>query len=224
LQTVKDARMPQVFNAKSNVLARATFLIAGLLLLVIILAGMYMTPYTHRTGIALDQPAPFSHKHHAKELGIDCRYCHTGVEEAPYAGIPATEVCMTCHSQIWTNSPLLLPVQESYLKNIPLRWNKVNKVPDFVYFDHSIHIARGVSCFTCHGDVTEMNLTFKTHAFEMLYCLDCHRNPEEFLRPTDEVFNAKYEPPANQKDLGRQLMEKHAINTKQIEDCWVCHR
>jgi len=216
--------MPQVFNAKSNVLARATFLIAGLLLLVIILAGMYMTPYTHRTGIALDQPAPFSHKHHAKELGIDCRYCHTGVEEAPYAGIPATEVCMTCHSQIWTNSPLLLPVQESYLKNIPLRWNKVNKVPDFVYFDHSIHIDRGVSCFTCHGDVTEMNLTFKTNAFEMLYCLDCHRNPEEFLRPTDEVFNANYEMPPNQEDLSRQLMEKHAIDTKQIENCWVCHR
>lgn len=216
--------MPQVFNAKSNVLARATFLIAGLLLLVIILAGMYMTPYTHRTGVALDQPAPFSHKHHAKELGIDCRYCHTGVEDAPYAGIPATEVCMTCHSQIWTNSPLLLPVQESYLKNIPLRWNKVNKVPDFVYFDHSIHIDRGVSCFTCHGDVTEMNLTFKTYAFEMLYCLDCHRNPEEFLRPTDEVFNAKYEAPPDQKKLGRQLMEKHAIDTKQLENCWVCHR
>jgi hypothetical protein len=216
--------MPQIFNAKSNVLARATFLVAGLLLTVLILAGMYMTPYTHRTGIAPDQPAPFSHKHHAKELGIDCRYCHTSVEESSYAGVPATEVCMTCHSQIWTNSPLLTPVQDSYLKNQPLVWNKVNKVPDFVYFDHSIHINRGISCFTCHGDVTEMNLTFKTYALEMLWCLDCHRNPEEFVRPADQVFNPNYVPPKNQSQLGKELAEKHGIVKGQLQDCWICHR
>ncbi|MCL6623824.1 MAG: cytochrome c family protein [Fimbriimonadales bacterium] len=216
--------MPQVFSPASNVLARASVPFGILLIIAAWLIGANITPYTHRLGVAIDQPAPFSHKHHFKELGIDCRYCHTTVEESRFAGIPPTETCMTCHSQIWTNSPLLQVVRESYLTNTPVRWNRVNETPDFVFFDHSIHIARGVSCFTCHGAVDEMNLTFKPIAFQMVWCLDCHRNPERFLRPKDQVVNPNYSAGPQQTQIGAQLVEKYKINKVQIQDCWVCHR
>ncbi|MCH8275641.1 MAG: cytochrome c3 family protein [Armatimonadetes bacterium] len=216
--------MPQVFRKSSNVIAKLPLVFGAGLLVVITLVGANITPYTHRVGVALDQPAPFSHKHHVQELGIDCRYCHTGVEKSSFAGIPATETCLTCHSQIWTNSPLLAPIRDSFTSDTPLRWNRVNNVPDFVYFDHSIHIAKGVSCYTCHGRVDEMNLTFKSLAFEMSWCVNCHRNPEEFVRPTDEIFNPEYEPKEEQARVGRALVKEYDIRTEQLADCWVCHR
>lgn len=203
--------MAQLFRPSANTLARFSLLLVALLPWVVIFAGMTISrsPANTNVSVPLAQPVPFSHKHHAQELGIDCRYCHTSVETSKFAGIPSTEICMTCHSQIWTNSPLLEPVRKSLDTNTALEWSngngkgwvRVNKVPDFVYFDHSIHIARGVSCNLCHGPVQEMQLTYKGNAFQMRWCLGCHRSPEKFLRtdeqskglsPTQQIF-ALYE-------------------------------
>lgn len=216
--------MPQVFPESANVLAKASLPGAGLLLVAVVLVGANVTPYTHNLNVALDQPAPFSHMHHVDQLGIDCRYCHTTVEESPFAGIPSTETCYTCHSQIWTNSPLLQVVRDSYAKGQPMEWNRVNIVPDFVFFDHSIHIKKGISCVSCHGNIDRMNLTAKENAFQMLFCLDCHREPEKNLRPLSEVFNMNYQPPPNHEELAKELMEKYGIEKTGLTDCWVCHR
>jgi hypothetical protein len=206
-------------------MVKVTFLLGGLLLASVLLVGANVTPYTHRLGVALDQPAPFSHKHHVKELGISCYYCHDGVEKGPIAGVPATETCYTCHSQVWTNSPLLQVVRDSYEKNIPIEWNRVNDVPDFVYFDHSVHIAKGVSCYTCHGDMDEQNLTFKENAFEMRWCLDCHRNPEDWVRPEDKILDTSYvDGEKSHAQLGAELVKKRGIRKEQLDNCSVCHR
>lgn len=206
-------------------MVKVTFLLAGLLLATVVLIGANVTPYTHRLGVALDQPAPFSHKHHVKELGISCYYCHDSVEKGPIAGVPSTETCYTCHSQIWTNSPLLEVVRNSYETNVPVEWNRVNDVPDFVYFDHSVHIAKGVSCYSCHGDIDEQNLTFKEMAFEMKWCLDCHRSPEDWVRPDGKVLDSSYEDgDSTHAELGRELVRKRGIRKEQLDNCAVCHR
>ena len=175
--------MGQVFKPAANSIAMVSLLLAAGAPVAIFLTGSQISrsPYNTKVGIPLDQPVPFSHKHHVKELGIDCRFCHHSVEEAAHASVPATEVCMTCHSQVWPNSPNLEPVRESWRTGTPLQWPKVNAVPDFVYFDHSIHVNRGISCNNCHGEVQEMHITSKGQAFKMSWCLECHRNPEEFL-------------------------------------------
>ncbi len=218
-------------------MVKITFLLGGLLLASVVLVGANVTPYTHRLGVALDQPAPFSHKHHVQELGISCYYCHDGVDKSPVAGVPSTETCYTCHSQVWTNSPLLQVVRDSYKTGKPIEWNRVNDVPDFVYFDHSIHISKGVSCYSCHGDVNDQNLTFKEKAFEMRWCLDCHRNPAPHLRDRfvqekstgrtrldrDVVFNMNWHPQVDQTERGKELMKKYRINTYQLTNCSICH-
>ena len=135
------------------------------------------------------QPVPFSHKHHAGELGIDCRYCHTSVEKSSFAGLPPTQTCMTCHSQIWTNASMLEPVRASYRDDKSIAWTRVNALPDFVYFDHSIHVSKGVGCTTCHGPIAEMPLTWTAGTLYMQWCLECHREPEKYVRPKSEVFN-----------------------------------
>src|SRR3569832_2203673 len=159
-------------------------------------AAYSRSPYNTKVEVPLNQPVPFSHQHHVAELGIDCRYCHTSVEKSSYAGLPPTETCMSCHSQIWTNSPLLEPVRKSYEDNTPIEWNKVNTVPQFVNFNHSIHVARGVNCNQCHGPVNDMQITFKGRAIQMQWCLQCHRAPEKYLykeadsaSPRQQVFN-----------------------------------
>lgn len=217
--------MPQVFHPSSNTVAKAS-IIGGLLALgVLVLSGSNISrTYYVRTGVPLDQPVPFSHKHHAKELGIDCRYCHTSVEKSSVAGVPATEICMSCHSQIWTNSPLLEPVRQSYQTGKPILWTRVNDLPDFVYFNHSIHVQKGVACTECHGEVHEMQITYKAKDLSMLFCLDCHRQPERYIRPREEVFNFNYKPPANQLELGRRLVQEYGIKKEQLTDCWICHR
>jgi uncharacterized CHY-type Zn-finger protein len=216
--------MPQLFPKSANNMVKVTFLLAGLGLMSILLVGANVTPYTHRLGVALDQPAPFSHKHHVEELGISCYYCHDGVEKGPVAGVPATETCYSCHSQIWTDSPLLQVVRDSYEKEVPIIWNRVNNVPDFVYFDHSVHIAKGVSCYTCHDEINEQNLTFKTKAFEMRWCLDCHRNPETFVRPEGSILDATYvDGEKSHAELGRELVKKRGIRKEQLTNCSICH-
>lgn len=175
--------MSQIFGPRSNTVSRIVLWSAAILPWIAIYVGMTYSrsPYNTKVHVALDQPIPFSHKHHVDQLGIDCRFCHTSVEKSSFAGFPTTQVCMTCHSQIWTNSPLLEPLRESFEKNIPLKWNKVNTLPDFVYFNHSIHISRGVHCNNCHGPMQNMHLTSKGNDFQMRWCLNCHRETEKFL-------------------------------------------
>ena len=177
--------MAQVFAPSSNSAARFSIvaLLGGLGLLLVGLFGYGRSPWVTDVGRPVDQPIPFSHKHHVTDDGIDCRYCHTTVESAAFAGMPSTQTCMNCHSQIWAQSPVLEPVRQSFASGLPIHWNRVNTLPDFVYFDHSIHVQKGVSCTTCHGPVDQMALTYKVHTFQMSFCLDCHQDPSKFLGP-----------------------------------------
>jgi hypothetical protein len=182
--------MSQIFHPSMNTLSRATifgavFIAAGTVWL---LMTVMRSPYVSGVGVIKPQPVPFSHQHHVAECGIDCRYCHSSVEKSSFAGIPPTQTCMNCHSQLWTESPVLEPVRASYREDKPLVWNRVNDVPDFAYFYHNIHIQRGVACATCHGDMAEMPLTWKYATLYMEWCLECHREPEKFVVPPSEVF------------------------------------
>jgi Cytochrome c3 len=219
--------MPQIFHPGSNTIARlslygAPLILAGLLWLCLI---MVRSSYGTGAGLVREQPVPFSHQHHVGVLGIDCRYCHTSVERGPNAGIPPTETCMNCHSQIWVGSQMLAPVRQSYQTNTPLHWHRVYNLPGFVYFDHSIHVHKGVGCSTCHGQVDEMPLMYQKPSLLMEWCLDCHRQPERNLRPVAEVFNMKWRPPANQDELGRELAKQYKLHDAHyLTTCTVCHR
>ena len=169
-----------------------------------------------------EQPIQFSHQHHVGGIGIDCRYCHTSVEKAAQAGIPPTKTCMNCHAQIWITSQYLEPVRESYRTDRPLRWIKVNDLPDFVYFNHSVHIKKGMGCATCHGRVDRMPLLYQKASLQMEWCLDCHRHPEQYVRPREAVFQMDYEAPANQAELGARLVKEYDIHS--LTNCSVCHR
>jgi hypothetical protein len=183
--------MPQLFRPYANTLARVSALVAVLTPIGAWVAADYVkwSPLVTRVGWANAQPVAFSHKHHVKAEGIDCRYCHATVEHAAAAGMPSSDTCMTCHSQIWTDSPLLAPVRESFETGRPLRWNRVHVLPDFVYFDHSIHLNKGVACVTCHGQVEEMPLTTKVRSFYMRDCLSCHRHPDTRLIDSRRIAN-----------------------------------
>jgi hypothetical protein len=230
----------QTFHRSTNTISRAT--IYGAIFVVAALfwaaAEIQRSPYVSYAGVARPQPAPFSHQHHVAGLGIDCRYCHTSVETSSFAGIPPTKTCMNCHSQIWTNAQMLEPVRESYRSGKSLAWNRVNDLPDFVYFNHSIHINKGVGCNTCHGPVDRMPLMYNFASLQMEWCLDCHRTPEKYLRPRDEVFNMRYEQPSkdgpvefegktyiDQLSLGSDLEEKFKLRSvADITSCSTCHR
>ncbi|MGQ9927565.1 MAG: cytochrome c3 family protein [Chloroflexaceae bacterium] len=219
--------MGQIFPRNANRLAWLS-VFAGLLLvaeLVLILAVYFRSNYFRQINVAIEQPVAFSHQLHNGVLGIDCRYCHVSVNQSYFANIPATETCMTCHSQIKTFSPKIAPVIESYATGKPIEWNRVHRVPDFVYFNHAIHVNKGVGCSTCHGQVNEMPVVWQQQAMFMGWCLNCHRNPEQYVRPRDEVYNMEYVPPANQATLGRQLVAEYGIMpANQLTNCWVCHR
>jgi hypothetical protein len=173
----------QLFKPYANVVARTSIVLGGAapVLIGLSIAAYSRSPYNTKVEVPLNQPIPFSHQHHVVELGLDCRYCHTSVEKSSYAGIPPTETCMSCHSQIWTNSPLIEPARQSLEQNLPIEWKKVNTVPQFVNFNHSIHVARGVNCNQCHGAVNDMQITYKGRPFQMQWCLQCHRAPERYL-------------------------------------------
>jgi hypothetical protein len=218
--------MGQLFSPRANTIARAGIVFAILLLIGTGWCGyaVYWSPYTTRVNIPLEQPVPFSHKHHVQGLGIDCRYCHTSVETSPFAGIPPTETCMTCHSQIWTQAALLEPVRQSLATGVPIQWNRVNDLPDFVYFDHSIHVNKGIGCVTCHGQVDQMPLTWKQNTLYMKWCLECHRAPENEIRPRDQVFNMTWQKPADQAQLGARLAVQYHVQSARLQNCSVCHR
>jgi hypothetical protein len=186
--------------------------------------ALYWSSYTTRVRVPREQPVPFSHQHHVAGLGIDCRYCHNSVETAAFAGMPTTETCMSCHSQVWTEAPLLEPVRRSFARHERLRWTRVHDLPDFTYFDHSIHVHRGIGCVTCHGPVDQMPLIWQEHSLYMKWCLECHREPERFIRPRSEVFNLTWRPPADPLEEGRALVEQHHVNAVQLADCSICHR
>jgi ferredoxin len=218
--------MAQIFHPSMKVVAKASIVAAVIIIAALstVAVLMYRSSYYTTAQEPREQAVPFSHKHHVSGLGIDCRYCHTSVEQSSFAGIPPTSTCMTCHSQVWTGSPMLAPVRESYRTNTPLQWTRVNDLPDFVFFNHSIHIAKGIGCQTCHGQVDQMPLTWRQESLYMAWCLDCHRAPEKFIRPRSEVFNMKYKAPANQTEVGLKLVKAYSVKTKQLTDCSICHR
>ncbi len=198
---------------------------AAVVMTLLIVGGVSRSDYLTDVGIAPEQPVPFSHKHHDGELGLDCRNCHQQVEYAATAGLPPTYTCMTCHSQIWTSSAMLAPVRDSLASNTPIQWVRVNRLPDYVYYNHSIHVGKGFGCSTCHGAVDTMQLTYRANAFEMQFCLGCHRQPEKYIRTADQVWNMEWSPPANQDVIGPQLVvERHIRTGAELSDCSICHR
>jgi hypothetical protein len=216
--------MAQIFHHSTNLISRLS-IYGGVFILGLLSYALYeigLSSYYTNVNVAREQPVPFSHKHHAGELGIDCRYCHTSVEKSSFAGIPPTQTCMTCHSQIWTNASMLEPVRASYRDDKSISWTRVNALPDFVYFDHSIHVSKGIGCTTCHGPVAEMPLTWRAQTLYMSWCLDCHRAPEKYVRPKSEVFNPHYAAPANQIELGGKLVKEYKIQS--LTNCSTCHR
>src|SRR6266849_2189555 len=201
--------MSQIFHRSTNTLSRvsiyaAVFVLAGLTW---VLMALDRSPYTTKQGIVLRQPVPFSHEHHVAGLGLDCRYCHTSVETSRFAGIPPTAICMNCHKLIWADSDMLEPVRASLRDDRPIVWTRVHDLPDFAYFDHSIHVAKGVGCVSCHGRVDDMPLTWRVATLQMDWCLDCHRQPERYVRPRERVFDMAWQPPADQDDKGRALVK-----------------
>lgn len=180
------------------------------------------SPYETLQNVPREQPLQFSHQHHAGALGLDCRYCHVSVETSSFADIPPTEICMHCHSQLWAVAPMVEPVRESYRSGRSIQWTKVYELPDFVYFDHSIHIHKGMGCSTCHGRVDHMPLTWQAPQLTMAWCLNCHTNPAQFVRPEAEVFNMSYQPPADQDALGQRLVAEYHIHS--LTSCSICHR
>jgi len=181
------------------------------------------SPRTTDVGYAPEQPVPYSHALHAGELGIDCRYCHTSVESAAHANVPPTATCMNCHTGIYPESPKLLPVRDSYATGMPVRWIRVHDLPDYVYFNHSAHVNRGVGCVDCHGRIDKMEVVYQAEPLNMGWCLDCHRNPEPNLRPLDEVTNMAWQPhPQEAESLGARLRAEYNVHPP--EDCSGCHR
>lgn len=218
--------MPQVFPPSSNTLARLTIVGGGLAVALVsgALVNLYRSPFVTQVNVARQQPIPFSHARHVGQNGIDCRYCHTSVEESGFAGIPTTEVCMSCHSQVLADSAILEPLRQSWENETPIVWTRVNDVPDFVYFNHSVHVAKGVGCTTCHGDIAKMPLTWKAQTMHMQWCLECHRAPENYLRDKKDVFNPFWEADDNQVALGKERVEQNNVNVQQLSNCSVCHR
>ena len=214
--------MPQIFHRSFNTLSLVSiygsvFALAGIGWALSVLAR---SPYATNVGITREQPIPFSHQHHVTELGIDCRFCHTSVEDSSFAGIPPTSTCMKCHSQIWVGSKMLEPVRESYRTDQSIPWNRVHQLGDFCYFNHSIHVKKGVGCVTCHGRVDQRPLVWQEKTLLMEWCLDCHRAPEKYIRPRDKIFDMTYE--RKDADEGKRLLDEYQIKSKM--SCNTCHR
>jgi len=216
--------MSQIFHHSTNTLAKVSIFggvfIATATLWVVL--EVNRSPYVTRAHEAREQPVPFSHAHHVGGLGVDCRYCHTSVDKSAVAGIPPTKTCMNCHTQIWNQSPTLDPVRASFRDGTSIGWTKVHDLPDFAYFNHSAHVNKGIGCSTCHGRVDKMPLVWQEKSLQMEWCLECHRQPEKYVRPLSEVYDIAYEPPADQLELGRKLVQEYKIKPR--ISCSTCHR
>ena len=195
--------MAQVFDRSSNALARASLVLTGLIVIAlgVGLDQLQRSPWVTRQGQRPDQPVPFSHKHHVEGLGLQCQYCHTSVEKSSYAGIPPTKTCINCHAQIWTNAALLEPVRHSWATGESIQWIRVHDLPDYVYFNHEIHVNQGIGCASCHGRVDEMPLMYQQNTLQMEWCLNCHRDPVKNLRPTSEIYNMAWAGPSKDKPV-----------------------
>jgi len=216
--------MAQIFHQSFNTISKVSifgglFVAAGVLWL---MGAVNRSPYMTQVGVVRPQPVPFSHKHHVGDIGLDCRYCHASVETAAFAGMPSTKTCMTCHSQIWSEAPMLEAVRASYREDRSIAWTRVHDLPDFAYFNHSIHVAKGVGCQTCHGNVDQMPLAWRENTLNMEWCIGCHRAPEQYLRPREEVFNMHWTPPEDQLEAGRALAERYHVQN--LTTCSTCHR
>ncbi len=219
--------MSQIFHHRSNAFARITLFGAVFILVFIgwVVAQLNTSAYTTRATQAREQPIPFSHAHHVGGLGLDCRYCHTTVETSSFANIPPTKTCMNCHSEIWSGSPTLEPVRASFRTDTSIRWTRVHDLPDFVYFNHEIHVNKGVGCETCHGRVDRMPLTWQESSLQMSWCIDCHRNPEKVLRPREFITTMGYQPAGNQAEIGARLAKEYNIrDVRTLTSCNTCHR
>lgn len=226
--------MAQIFHPSFNTISRVSIFGAAFLMVGVgwFLNAIYRSYYITGAHLAYVQPVKFSHEHHAGQLGIDCRYCHTSVESSAFAGIPPTKTCMNCHQEIWVGSDVLAPVRDSYRSNASIPWQRVHNLPDFVYFDHSVHVNRGVGCVECHGRVDRMPFTYQAESLLMEWCLQCHRDPAPHLRPRDQVFNMRWKPgdetdaatgrPLNARELGERLRQEYDV--KSLTSCSVCHR
>jgi len=237
----------QIFHHSTNTLAKLS-IFGGLFIL---LAGVWALAEINRSSyntgqyIERQQPVQFSHKHHVGDDGIDCRYCHTSVENSNSAGMPPTKTCMNCHSQIWSESPYLEIVRASYRDNKPIEWTRVHDLPDFVYFNHSIHINKGIGCASCHGRVDQMAAVYQASSLQMEWCLECHREPERFIRPKDKVFDMTYNLAADpaekvtaapnnhlaenlapsRKAQAQRLVREYGVRSPRIiTSCSTCHR
>ena len=218
--------MAQIFSPAADTWLRL-FLLGSLALVaggVVMLVGVAHSDYVTSANFRPAQPVPFSHRHHAGDLGIDCRYCHSSVENGPHAGLPPTATCMTCHSQIWTNASMLAPVRQSLAKNKPIAWTRVAKLPDYIFFRHDVHIAKGVGCETCHGRIDKMALTYRAKAFTMQFCLDCHRDPAPNLRPVDAITTMGWKPHGDARAAGNAIAAHENIRAGELTHCYVCHR
>ncbi|MGP8174926.1 MAG: cytochrome c3 family protein [Terracidiphilus sp.] len=214
--------MAQIFDRSSNALARMSLVLTGLIVIAlgVTLDELQRSPWVTRQGQRPDQPVPFSHKHHVQGLGLQCQYCHVTAEKSSYAGIPPTKTCINCHSQIWTNAQLLEPVRQSWMNGQSLVWTKVHDLPDFVYFSHEIHVNKGLGCATCHGRVDQMPLMYAQNTLQMEWCLDCHRNPAKYLRPTSEIYNNAWEKPAEDRPVWCAASdEKSGVPTAESVSC-----
>jgi hypothetical protein len=215
--------VPQLFHRRFGFFFRLGLLAAVMVAAGIILLWRALTGYPGGLHEALEQPVPFSHKHHVGDDGIDCRYCHSAVESSASAGLPSLSTCMTCHTQLYTDQVALAPVVKAFQSGTPLHWQRLYKLPDFVYFNHSIHVAKGVGCVTCHGKVELMPLTAREAPLTMQWCLDCHRSPEQYLRPHDEVFDLDWRA-QDQPALGARMLQEYHIDKRRLADCSLCHR
>lgn len=216
--------MPQFFPRITNSVSRLIIfaIVCGIAAVAWAGALIVRSPYEMRQNEPREQPVPFSHEHHVGGLGIDCRYCHTTVETSSFANLPATKICMNCHSQMWATAPDVEPIRQSSRTGLSIEWTRVYDLPDFVYFNHSIHLHMGVGCSTCHGRVDKMPLTWQAVDLTMKWCLGCHRAPEKYVRPRDQVFNIAYSPPPNQLELGAELVKEYHI--QRLTSCSTCHR
>jgi hypothetical protein len=219
--------MAQIFHRSANFLARfcllGTVVLSGLALTGVLVVAR--SPYITNQRVSRNQPIQFSHKHHVGDEGIDCRYCHTSVESSAYAGIPPTKTCMNCHSVLFNNIGYLEPIRESYRTDQSIQWVKVHRLADYVYFNHSIHINKGIGCSSCHGPINQMPLVFQASPLTMSWCLDCHRNPQANLRPKDQIFNMDWKAPADQEEVGQKLAAEYKLRTTvELTSCSTCHR
>ena len=216
--------MGQIFPRSANLIARASLTLLLVGAAVVVVGGLLYinSPGVWGVGQNPDQPIPYYHNVHVAGLGLDCRYCHTTVEMSSFANVPSTQVCMNCHSQILADAPLLQPLRDSWDTGIPLEWSRVHNLPDHVYFSHMAHVNKGVGCETCHGRVDQMGTVSKVNTLKMSWCLDCHRAPEQYVRPLENITTMGYQPAGDQLTVGRQLVAQYNIQSK--TDCYTCHR